>query len=332
MALSGGFTPKRRDTTNRLPGLPEDWRSQPENIDPKTGKPIKRRTARMNLGASLPGGKSTTTMPGQSTQGLAPNPAQANARGQAPQTPGATTTNVPGAGRPGGGVGSIASQSTIPGPLGTLEPHGQIAAAQDPRALYGQIMPGGSAGRAAGFYGEAFNPAALGAASGLGASMQTNQDYLAAGQALADAFSGGAGAGKYLNPVEMMGNILQYAQQVMDSVRTGKGGIAGDPIGGPLAGIASMDPPAALSAFLEIAGQALVSTMPEDVANAYIAQLERIGYSYIDQYYQNPIENDTMPGAGVINFLANQLGSTMGLAGGNAGGMGTTSAQWQQAF
>jgi len=320
MALTGGLTKQKK--TTRLPGLPEDWRSMPENIDPRTGKPVKRRQARTNLAGQTPAtGSTRTNIPGQSTQGLAPG-------SSSPATSPAGGLRSGGTNLPGGQGSPIASTSTISGPLGTLQPHGQIIAANDPQALYGQLLPGGSASRAAGFYAGAFDPHAIAAASGLGGLVQGNQDYLMVGQELANEFTGGAGAGKFLNPVQMMQNITQYAQQVMSAVR------GGDTVwsGGPLAQIGSMDPPDALNAFISIVQGAMASTMPEDIAAAYADMLRRVGSQYIDQWMQNPIENDEMPGAGIINFLIQKLGPTMGLAGGNPGGMGTTQAQWAQAI
>lgn len=319
--------PLNRSAT-KMPKLGEDWKTQPENIDPRTGKPMKRRAARVQLADARPAamGSGSTNIPGQSTQGLAPGTSPATSPAGGLRSGGTTLPNTP----PGGGVsgtGGIVNQSTVGGPLGTLQPHGQIIAAEDPTSMWGQMLPGGSGSRAAGFYAGMFPTESMGVAAGLGGGMQTNQDYLSIGAELAREFAGGAGAGKFLDPVTMMKNIFTYASGI-----TEQGSFQGQGAVGPLAGLADMTPPDALNAFISIVEGALGSTMPRDMAAAYSSMLQRIGQQYIDQWMQQPFEQEGQTGMSVVKYIMQKLGPNLGLAAGGQGGMGTTQAQVAGAF
>lgn len=254
-----------------------------------------------------PGGGSTVTQPGLGGYGMG-----ASTSGSSPGlSSGGTAPSASGA------VGGVVNQSPIPGPLGGLYTQGQKLAATDPAYLYGQMLPGGSGSNAAIFYGQNFDPAALGAASGVGANMQTNQDYMAVGKAIFDQMSGAAGAGKFLNPQAMMTNLLSYASSMTEkNAESGQVGF------GPLAALASMEPSQALSAFISLVRGAMTSTMPETVLQGYLLQIQRVGQQYIDRWGSQPIETEGNTGMNIIKYIAQTMGASGGLKGGGVGGMG----------
>lgn len=255
------------------------------------------------------------------------NPSQAAAAGltaaQGQQAPGRTQTTMPGSAPATGFASQVGpnQQMTSPSQFGTSDftntsnqwygrgnEYGASAMASSPGAFWGGysedvmgLRPGSNAGA---FLANKYNPFAIGDVM-YGKGTVGDENRLASSTAIANQIAGpgttffdpGVLIGKTLQAL-MSGDAQSLAQQnpALASLIQGSTG----------------NPAGQVDALLGFFQDLLSATMPPDVLQAFLGQLQSLGQVYFSQIRRDP-NLQAMDASTFARFLVGQLGPTLGL-------------------
>lgn len=152
------------------------------------------------------------------------------------------------------------------------------------------------------FYNENYNPFAMSAALGYGSDLNSYDDRLAAGTSLANLL--GQPGTAFFDPGSMVSNVLSAIANPGNNEEFNQ--LSAIVLG-------ASTPDQQLSNLVSFLGEALAGAMPQDVLQAYLSYIQKVGMEVVTGAMKGGIAGFERGGGNIATALLQRLGPTGGL-------------------